>query len=138
MIPALIPAAGEFRALTLHDIVPAGHVAVPVLHDRWSPHIRAGEFAVLDPSDTEPQLGELYGLVISSPRFASGHVLKIVQPYRSRAFGGSDGVMFLFGANRPGAMVAADGPLRREWWHCTCRGRVVGILSLADVEGSHA
>ncbi len=135
MIPALIPAAAEFRALTLHDVVPAGHIAVPVLHDRWSPHIRPGEFAVLDPSDTEPQLGELYGLMIGTvgtPR------LKIVQPYRSRAFTGADGVMFLFGASRPGATVAADGPLRREWWHRTCRGRVVGILSLADVEGSHA
>ncbi len=54
----------------------------------------------------------------------------------------ADRVSFLFGASRPGAMVGAmvgaDGPLRREWWHRTRRGRVVGVLQAIDVEGAHA
>ena len=132
----LVPSAvDEFRALTLHDVVPAGHIAVPVTHSRWEPHLRPGEFAILDVSDTEPQFGELYGLMIGTVRTP---VLKIVQPYRSKLFEGCDGVMFRFGQHRPGCLSYADGPLRREHWRQACRGRVVGILSLAHVEVSHA
>lgn len=127
----------DFRALTLHDVVPAGHIAVPVLHSRWEPHLRPGEFAILDPSDVEPQHGELYGLSIQSPRYPSGTVLKIVQPYRSKLFAGCDGVTFRFGQHRPGVLHYVDGPLSREGWRKTCRGRVVGILSLADVKVAH-
>ena len=134
----LTPApVGEVRALTLLDVVPAGHIAVPIMHARWAPHLRPGEFAILDVSDTVPQPGELYGLTIQSPRYPSGTVLKIVQPYRSKLFAGCNGVMFRFGQHRPGVLHYVDGPLSPEGWQQTCRGRVVGILSLSDVEVSH-
>ena len=116
----------EFRALMLHDVVPAGHIAVPILHSRWEPHIRAGEFAILDATDTEPQFGELYGLMIGSPESPRGTQLKIVQPYRSPLFTRDDGcVMYRFGAAWGSY---ADGPLRPEWWQRKCRGRVVGVM----------
>ena len=126
------------RALTLHDVVPAGHIALPVLHRRWEPHIHAGEFAILDVSDTEPQLGELYGLTIQSPSHACGHVIKIIQPCRTR-FGTPEGcVWFRFGQHRPDTLSYVEGPLSPEGWTLKCRGRVVGILQPTSFERSPA
>ena len=135
MIPALVPAAGELRALTLHDVVPAGHVAVPVTRPDWLPHLRPGEFAVLDPSDTEPQPGEIYGLMIGT---VGRPKLKLVQPYRSQVCEGGVGVMFRFGLPGTTGGAYVDGPLMHVWWHRKCRGRVVGVLQAIDVEGSYA
>lgn len=125
--------ADEFRALTLHDVVPAGHIAVPVLRDDWMPHLRPGEFAILDVSDAEPQPGELYGLMIGT---MGTPVLKIVQPYRSRWEIG-DAVMFRFGLPRPDRCSYVDGPLRRDAWFEKCRGRVVGVLAPVTMESIH-
>lgn len=121
---------GEVRALELHDVVPAGHIAVPITNARWAPHLKTGEFAIIDVSDTEPQTGELYGLTVGS---RNGPKLHIVQPFRWPVMEGSDGVMFRFGQPKPGTVLATDGPLRRDHWHRTCRGRVVGVLALAEV-----
>lgn len=114
--------------------MPAGHIAVPVTNTRWAPHLKPGEFAILEVEDTEPQFGELYGLMIGTRH---GPRLKIVQPYRSRLFAGCDGVMYGFGRATPGTILAADGPLGREYWHRKCRGRVVGVLALDKVEVAH-
>lgn len=125
----------EVRALTLYDVVPAGHMAVPVTNSRWSPHLMPGEFAILEVADTEPQFGELYGLMIGT---MGKPMLRIVQPYRSRLFAGCYGVMFRFDQpRRPSGSVMTDGPLIREHWHRTCRGRVVGVLALDDGEVTH-
>ena len=50
----------ELRALTMFDHVPAGCILQPVTNDDSAPHIRAGEFAVIDTADTAPQHGEVY------------------------------------------------------------------------------
>ena len=121
---------GEVRALTLHDVVPAGHIAVPIMNTRWTPHLRLGEFAILEVDDTEPQFGELYGLMIVTRK---GPKLHIVQPYRSGLFPEFVGVMYRFGRATPGTILATDGPMMREHWHRKCRGRVVGVLALAEV-----
>jgi len=113
-------AQADFRALMMLDHVPPGHVAVPIMHARWAPHLQPGEFAVLDVTDTEPQIGEMFGLMIGSP-------------YRS-ALAGNDAVMFRFAQRRPGALLTADGPLGLTSWAQSCRGRVVGVLTLADGE----
>ncbi len=126
--------ADEFRALTLHDVVPAGHIAVPVLRDDWAPHLRPGEFAIIDVSDAEPQPGELYGLMVGT---MGPPVLKIVQPYRSKLFAGCDGVMFRFGQPRPNCSSYVDGPLLQDAWSRKCRGRVVGILQPATAQVTH-
>ncbi len=126
----------EARALTMFDMVPAGHLAVPVTDERWEPHLRPGEFAVLDVADIEPQLGELYGLTIQSPRMPGGHILKLVQPVRS-GFGSPDSVVFGFRWHRPGTLLMIDGPLSLDGWHRTCRGRVVGVLAPIGGEASH-
>ncbi|WMT77449.1 hypothetical protein [Bradyrhizobium sp. Ash2021] len=48
------------RALTMFDHIPAGCILRPVTDDDSAPHLRAGEFAIVDTTDTEPQHGEVY------------------------------------------------------------------------------
>jgi hypothetical protein len=48
------------RALTMFDHVPAGCMLHMVPDDDSAPHLRAGEFAVIDTGDTDPQHGEIY------------------------------------------------------------------------------
>lgn len=53
-------ATGEYRALVILDHLPSGCIAVPVRDEFCAPHIRPGEFAVVDPTDREPVHGELF------------------------------------------------------------------------------
>lgn len=48
------------RALTMYDHVPGGCILQQVTDDDSAPHLRAGEFAIVDTADTEPQHGEVY------------------------------------------------------------------------------
>jgi hypothetical protein len=48
------------RALTMYDHVPGGCILQPVTDDDNAPHLCAGEFAIVDTTDTEPQHGEVY------------------------------------------------------------------------------
>jgi hypothetical protein len=118
-----LPSVRELRALDTFDIVPAGHFALPVTGSEWAPHLRPGEFAVIDTTDTAPQIGELFALLIDTGRGA--HVTRIVQPYRGRT-SPADAVMFRLACARSG--IAADGPLSAGGWAGKCRGRVVGVM----------
>jgi hypothetical protein len=44
----------------MYDHVPAGCILQPVTDDDSAPHLRAGEFAIVDTTDAEPQHGEVY------------------------------------------------------------------------------
>jgi hypothetical protein len=50
----------SIRALTMYDHVPAGCILRPVTDDDSAPHLLAGEFAIVDTTNTEPQHGEVY------------------------------------------------------------------------------
>lgn len=50
----------QLRALTVFDSLPPGCALQLVSNDDSAPHIRVGEFAVIDPADTAPQHGEVY------------------------------------------------------------------------------
>lgn len=50
----------QLRALTVFDSLPPGCSLRLVSNDDSAPHIRVGEFAVIDPADTAPQNGEVY------------------------------------------------------------------------------
>jgi hypothetical protein len=52
--------SSELRALTVFDLLPAKHVSFLVNKDGAEPHLREGEYAVVDTTDREPQHGELY------------------------------------------------------------------------------
>lgn len=52
--------SSELRALTVFDLLPAKHVTFLVSQDGAEPHLRKGEYAVVDTTDREPQHGELF------------------------------------------------------------------------------
>jgi hypothetical protein len=53
-------AMSEIRALTVFDSIPTGCTVLTVADDSCDPHLRVGEFALVDTMDREPQHGELY------------------------------------------------------------------------------
>lgn len=65
---ALALPAQEYRAFELMDMLPAGCIAFPVVDQDSAPHLRLGEFAVVDTSDTAPRNGEVYVIQWDSGR----------------------------------------------------------------------
>jgi len=70
----------ELRALMMLDALPPGCISVHVPDDRFAPHLREGELAVVDTTDVEPTLGEFFVIAYDDRRRASGYVLKFVEP----------------------------------------------------------
>lgn len=50
----------EYRALMMFDRLPVGCIAHLVTDSYSQPHIRAGEWVVVDTADRAPRLGEVY------------------------------------------------------------------------------
>jgi hypothetical protein len=61
------------RALTIFESLPCGHNTLLIADDASAPHLKAGEFAVIDTLDCELQAGELYLIQYSSGR----HIVQI-------------------------------------------------------------
>jgi hypothetical protein len=61
------------RALTIFESLPPGHSTLRITDDASAPHLKAGEYAVIDTADRELQAGELYLIQYSSGR----HVVQI-------------------------------------------------------------
>jgi len=58
----------ELRALTLYDSLPPGHATFLVTGDSSEPHLKPGEYAVIDQFDRELQHGEVYLIQYHSGR----------------------------------------------------------------------
>lgn len=54
------PQQPGLRSFIVYDRVPAGLAAFPITDDRNAPHLRVGDFVVVDPADNEPCDGELF------------------------------------------------------------------------------
>ncbi|MFC7700929.1 hypothetical protein ACFQX9_30135 [Bradyrhizobium sp. GCM10028915] len=141
----------EYRALMVFDQVPASCILQLVGNSESAPHLRPGEFAVVDTSDTDPQHGELYLI-----RWMSGGT-DIVQAFCRPGFNSEIGhyigwwtrslrrrdydqeVAKAARAAAPGAILSiprgcmVDGPRREEQFRQALVGRVVGIYQ-ASVE----
>ena len=133
---ALVARQEPYRALQVFDSVPAGHTAILIEHDRWAPHLNAGEFAVIDVEDKSRERGELYVYLLerSSLHKRQIEILPTIIQICTRGFGGDDsGVWMRFEWKRPGQRNYVDGPLRFEYWPEKCAGRVVGVLVPARV-----
>jgi len=139
----------QLRALTMYNHVPAGCILQPVTNDDSAPHIRAGEFAVIDTTDTVPQHGEAYLI-----RWLSGRT-SIVQ-LMSRPFNHPENGMLIGWWTRclnfvpydqalaearrgsPGAVPfisrrsMADGPRLADVIQQSLIGRVVGVYEAAQ------
>ncbi|MDI4655533.1 hypothetical protein [Xanthobacter autotrophicus] len=62
----------ELRALMMFPTLPPGHMTFPVPDDAFYPHLRRGEFAVVDLADHQPAEGELFLISFTDPRVESG------------------------------------------------------------------
>ncbi|MEM7444878.1 MAG: hypothetical protein AAF414_16265 [Pseudomonadota bacterium] len=56
---------GEYRAFEVFDHIPAGCQLQLVRDDRHDPHLRMGEWAVVDANDREIQLNEVFAVLQS-------------------------------------------------------------------------
>lgn len=120
-------AAREYRALEVMEQVPAGCRGVLVMDDRFAPHLRCGEFAVVDVTDEPPQLGEIYVTKIEKPTAPGGYVWRFAQVVRGFA-GDTTGACVAFANRIPGQMHMVDGPYTDSYWATQCLGRVVGVI----------
>jgi hypothetical protein len=62
------PAQSPLRALTFFQTLPPGHKTFLVDDGSSAPHLKPGEFAVIDTADTELQKGEVYLIQYESGR----------------------------------------------------------------------
>lgn len=69
----------ELRALLMLPTLPPGHMTFPVADDAFHPHLRRGEFAVVDLADHRPAQGELFLIAYSDPRVECGHTFALCQ-----------------------------------------------------------
>jgi len=74
------------RALTMFDHVPAGCRLQLVVDDDSAPHLRVGEFAVIDTGDTDPQHGEVYLVRWSNGRKSIEQIIAKRHRFQDRAF----------------------------------------------------
>lgn len=125
------PTGGEFRALTAYERLPRSCYALQVMDERWTPHLRGGEWAIIDPTDREPASGELFLVKVGSPTACNGYVMRIVQ-LTTRPFEGRHGpVMGWWAAHElehPRAVTMLDGPMN-ELIRDKIIGRVVGVMT---------
>ncbi len=139
----------ELRVLMMFPSLPPGHMTFPVPNDRFEPHLRQGELAVVDMADHRPAHGELFLISFPAPRSSSGLAYEIVQ-MRSRRMGnpGAEGVAPVIGWTacfwmpptnreeyqrllRAGQTGTCDGPYSEAYATSRLVGRIVGIFTPA-------
>ena len=143
----------ELRALFAYNELPAGCIAYLVAEDDLSPHLRPGEFAIVDPADCEPVRGELF-LVAWDRRALNPdgtERLALVQAFqRNHECDGKPFTAWWVGSMRNRlspemtTCLVAQGRWDRLGWsngpYCSgilerqIRGRVVGVLVFAFEE----
>jgi len=96
---------------------------VLVQHRGFEPHLKLGEFSVIDVQDQGPVQGELYMIWIGNA--IDGPHLRIVQHYAGKT--PDIGIRYRFALKRPGLVTFGDGPLYPQYWPEKCLGRIVGI-----------
>ena len=69
----------ELRTLMILPTLPPGHMTFPVEDDAFHPHLRRGEFAVVDLADRQPAQGELFVIAYSSPLVECGRTFALCQ-----------------------------------------------------------
>jgi len=140
--PAVFEHQPELRAIMLLPSVPPGHMTMLVPDERFEPHLQAGEFAVIDPADKEPERGEFYLIAYGSPFGANGCSYTFCQLSRRWAYLTPGGGLFM--ARNPGPATEgmervatwmtrhgeghlSDGPFQTEHIRAKLVGRVVGV-----------
>lgn len=121
------------RSFIIYDQLPTGCDAFEVKGHGSEPHLRDAEFAVIDPADTAPMMGELFAVRFDSGREAIVEV-------------GLTDIVSIDGEHSTGWMIYwqkelvtacgsgtrtmrwSDGPYREHHLSDKLMGKVVGIL----------
>lgn len=124
----------ELRALMILPTIPANHLTIRVEGDDFDPHLRDGEFAVVDLADREPVLGEIFVVGYQRAGSADNLMLRFCMPIIKQ------GVWWLRAqlpvpplafqeALQSGRMRTLDGPYDDDLVHLRSMliGRVVGV-----------
>lgn len=143
----------ELRALMMFPTIPPGHMTFLVPDDRFHPHLRRGEFAVVDLADHQPAQRELFLISYSSPNTECGLVFELYQMRARTEFrrpdgayvvrpqeGAEPGVLWTAchwippadprdreAALRSGRIGTSEGPFTTEHAAEKLVGRVVGV-----------
>lgn len=143
MVDAIQPG---LRSFIVYDRLPDGCTAMEIRGDDCLPHIRSGEFAVIDTTDREPINGELFALRYSRGEPVVAQLsLREIRP--TEAGGGPIACWWAVSCNRPRShaermawgrsgrsIPMADGPYGAdadglEYLASKLVGRVVGIYA---------
>lgn len=120
----------DLRALMMFDTLPAGCKAMLVTDDYCAPHIRAGEFVVLDTADTTPRNGEVYVI-----QWIGGRTNVCQARVSEMASNGCGETMWAVGAiKQPGFRGWCDGWWKTDQLKEKLMGAVIGIYQPAFVE----
>jgi hypothetical protein len=137
------PAAVQspLRALTLFETLPPGHKTLPVEDNGSFPHLKVGEYAVIDTTDVELQKGEMYVIQHESGS-RSRHIIQIKADVISLMSGRRQSVWWvcdLAGFRRVCTLPSeipllggmSDGPYTSRQLQKKLLGRVVGYSETA-------
>jgi hypothetical protein len=131
---------GEVRALPMLNDLPAGCIVHPVTDEKSAPHLRPGEFAIVDTTDREPDLGEVFvmkrrdGFAIVRPRLCPWCTIRMDRQDESEP---AWDLVNLKPPRGGGELVMANGFYGRAWLASQFVGRVVGIYAPTfDLAGS--
>jgi hypothetical protein len=139
------PAQSPLRALTLFETLPPGHKTFLVDDGSSAPHLKPGELAVIDTTDTELQKGEVYLIQYEGYR-RPRHLMQINIGTIGTFKGGVQTVWWardLAGFRQVDTTVApglgsipvysglSDGPYRAQVLRRKLLGRVVGYSETA-------
>ncbi|MCL8385862.1 hypothetical protein [Xanthobacter aminoxidans] len=161
-LPAILPTPfehqPELRVLPVFDEVPTGHMTMRVEDESFHPHLRRGEFAVIDLEDREPAHREIFLFAFADWKAERGYAHALVEArsrpaYYGRPKGWADcGPGFCFGPAEgfepcrawsvaswstaaggggrapDGVARLADGPFRADALARKLVGRVVGVF----------
>ena len=111
----------ELRALEIFDHLPPGCRLELVGDDDNAPHLRRGEYAVIDPADRRPVAGELHLIDWSTSRSISLLMFRVHKGIDGKDF---TGAWFEPLAKVP---VTSEGPFRLDRLGRYLAGRVVGV-----------
>lgn len=114
----------DLRALPIFADVPPGCIVLPVTSDDHAPHLRAGEFAVVDRGARDPLQGEIYARFITDALSETGRRLGLWQVTR-RAFQCATGRELWWFRKSEGSLL--DGPVGRDTFPQAVVGCVIGL-----------
>lgn len=124
-----LPPQPGLRSFIVYDELPAGCFAIEIEDDENHRHLHLGDFAIIDPTDTDPIDGELYLIERSGGRrqIVEAQSSPFRTPDRFMIAPTTVRAMFTAGGEFGRRLRFMDGPYSREYLQETFLGRVTGI-----------